>query len=133
MRIFTQALDGMYGKPAVGVGARLALAHGNNWTTVAEAETNHEGHIANWDSLSLERGLYRIVFDSDGYFTRLGMTIAYPEVAVVFRMEPEDNSFQVQVTLAPFSYSTYFGILDDHPTGLGDVLASDSSRQRRSH
>jgi 5-hydroxyisourate hydrolase len=117
MRIFTQALDGTYGKPAVGVGARLARAHGNNWTTVAEAETNHEGSIANWDVLYFERGLYRIVFDSDGYFARLGMTIAYPEVAVVFRIEPKTNSFQVQVTLAPFSYSTYFGILDDRPAG----------------
>lgn len=117
MRIFTQALDGMYGKPAVGVGARLARANRNSWMTVAEAETNHEGRVANWDALYFERGLYRIVFDSDGYFARLGATTAYSEVAVVFRIEPEPNSFQVQVTLAPFSYSTYFGILDDRPAG----------------
>lgn len=113
MRIFTQALDGTYGKPAVGVGARLARADGNNWTTVAEAETDHDGCIENWDVWYFDRGLYRIVFDSDGYFARLGVTIAYPEVAVVFRMVPETNSFQVQVTLAPYSYSTYFGTLDD--------------------
>ena len=117
MRIFTQALDGTYGKPAVGVGAYLARANRNHWTTVAEAETNHEGRIENWDDLYFDRGLYRIVFDSDGYFARLGVTIAYPEVAVVFRIEPEINSFQVQVTLAPYSYSTYFGTVEDHLAG----------------
>jgi 5-hydroxyisourate hydrolase len=117
MRIFTQALDGTYGKPAVGVAARLARADRNGWTTVAAAETNRDGCIENWDVLYFERGLYRIVFDSDGYFARLGVAIAYPEVAVIFRIEPEPetHSFQVQVTLAPYSYSTYFGTLDDRP------------------
>lgn len=112
MRLFTQTLDGTYGKPAVGVGARLARAHRNNWATVAEAETNHQGCIGNWEVSHFERGLYRIVFDSDGYFARLGAAIAYPEVVVVFRIEPGINSFQVQVTLSPYSYSTYFGTLD---------------------
>jgi 5-hydroxyisourate hydrolase len=117
MQIFTQALDGTYGKPAVGVSACLARASGNDWTTVAAAETNHEGRIASWNALHFERGLYRIAFNSDGYFARLGLTIAYPEVAVVFRIEPETNSFLVQVTLSPYSYSTYFGTLDDRPAG----------------
>lgn len=113
MRIFAQTLDGTYGKPAVGVGARLARADGRSWTTVAAAETNHEGCVENWDVWHFERGLYRIVFDSDGYFASLGVTIAYPEVSVIFRVAPETPSFQVQVTLAPYSYSTYFGTLDD--------------------
>lgn len=115
MRIFTQALDGTYGKPAVGVGACLARADRDNWKTVSVAETNHEGYIENWDVLYFERGLYRIVFDSDAYFARLGVTIAYPEVSVIFRIEPEASCFHVQVTLAPYSYSTYFGTLDDRP------------------
>jgi 5-hydroxyisourate hydrolase len=117
MRIFVQTLDGTNGKPAVGVGARLARADGRSWTTVAAAETNHEGFMENWDVRNFERGLYRIIFDSDGYFASLGVTIAYPEVAVIFRMEPETHSFQVQVILAPYSYSTYFGTLDDRRAG----------------
>jgi 5-hydroxyisourate hydrolase len=117
MRIFTQALDGTYGKPAVGVGARLDHADGNRWRTVAEAETNDDGRIENWDVWHFGHGLYRIVFDSDGYFARLGVSVAYPEVAVIFRVAPETHSFQVQVTLAPYSYSTYFGTLDGPPPG----------------
>jgi 5-hydroxyisourate hydrolase len=115
MRVFTQVLDGAYGKPAVGVGARLARISSRSWTTVAEAETNDEGRIDDWDSWHLERGLYRIVFDSDSYFAQLGVTIAYPEVAVVFRMELDSHAYQVQVTLAPYSYSTYFGTTDSRP------------------
>jgi 5-hydroxyisourate hydrolase len=113
MKIIAQVLDGTYGKAAVGVRARLARADGNDWTTVAEAETNHGGCIEDWDSWHLDRGLYRIVFDSDSYFAGLGVTAAYPEVAVIFRMQNGFVAFQVQVTLAPYSYSTYFGTIDD--------------------
>lgn len=112
MRIVTQVLDSTYGKSAVGVRARLARAQGSSWSMVAEAETNAEGCIEDWDSCSLERGLYRIVFDSDSYFAGLGGSAAYPEVIVIFRMQDESYAFQVQVTLSPYSYSTYFGTLD---------------------
>jgi 5-hydroxyisourate hydrolase len=114
MRIIVQVLDGTYGKSAVGVHACLARANGTGWATVAEAETNREGCIEEWDSWYLERGLYRIVFDSDSYFAGLGAISAYPEVAVVFRILDEALAFQVQVTLAPYSYSTYFGTIDSH-------------------
>jgi len=57
----------------------------------------------------LERGLYRIVFDSDRYFATLGTITAYPEIVVIFRMPSESRSFQVHVALSPYSYSTYFG------------------------
>ena len=114
MKIVTQVLDSTYGKPAVGVRAHLARADSTDWMTVAEAETNLDGRIEAWASWHLERGLYRIVFDSDNYFAGLGGTAAYPEVVVIFRMLDEPHVFQVQVTLAPYSYSTFFGKLDIH-------------------
>ena len=112
MRIVAQVLDGTYGKSAVGVRARLARANGSGWTTVAEAETNRDGCIAAWEAMHLDRGLYRIVFDNDSYFAGLGTSTAYPEVAVVFRMQNGFVAFQVQVTLAPYFYSTYFGTVE---------------------
>jgi 5-hydroxyisourate hydrolase len=117
MRIVTQVLDSTYGKSAVGVRASLSIAsgEGDGWTTVAEAETNIDGCIAAWEGWHLARGLYRIIFDSDGYFARLGASAAYPEVMVIFRMQDESHAFQVQVTLSPYSYSTYFGTIDNCP------------------
>lgn len=118
MRIVTQVFDGTYGKSAVGVRASLGRANGNGWAKIGEAETNGEGRIEDWDSWHLERGLYRIVFDSDSYFAGLGSASAYPEVTVIFRMKQDDVKFRVQVTLCPYSYSTYFGTLD----GAGEDL-----------
>jgi 5-hydroxyisourate hydrolase len=115
MRIFTQVLDGMYGKPAAGVKAALASAYANSWTTVAEAETDLDGRIEAWAVGRFDRGMYRMVFDSDRYFAGLGTAIAYPEVAVVFRVKSDAHAFQLQVTLAPHSYSAYFGTIDDSP------------------
>src|SRR5450755_963816 len=111
MKIVAQVLDGTYGKPAVGVRAFFSRASGNGWATVAEAETSRDGCIEDWESWHLERGLYRIVFDSDSYFAGLGAVSAYPEVTVIFRIQNESVTFQVQVMLSAYSYSTYFGTL----------------------
>ena len=119
VRIVTQVLDGTYGKSAVGVRARLSRASGDDWLTVADAETDNDGCIGEWHTWHLERGLYRIVFNSDGYFAKLGTATAYPEIVVVFRTGDESLLFQVQVTLAPYSYSTYFGTADGQPGTFG--------------
>lgn len=112
MKIAAQVLDSMYGKSAVGVHARLERSSGAGWRTIAEAVTNDEGYIEGWEgSFRLERGSYRIVFDSDRYFACLGTSTAYPEVVVVFRMPDESRTFEVRVMLSPYSYSTFFGTL----------------------
>jgi 5-hydroxyisourate hydrolase len=115
MRIHTQVLDGMYGKPAAGVSACLSRAvGGNGWSTVGQAETDNDGRIEDWDGWYLEVGLYRIVFDSDNHFAKLGADTAYPEISVIFRVQDEHQDFQVQITLTPYSYSTYFGTTADN-------------------
>jgi 5-hydroxyisourate hydrolase len=114
VRIVTQVVDGTYGKSAAGVRVCLASATGDSWSVVAEAETDGDGCIMEWQSRHLERGLYRIVFDSDGYFARLGAVSAYPEIIVLFRMEDDLHLFRVHVTLSPYSYSTYFGTAESN-------------------
>jgi 5-hydroxyisourate hydrolase len=110
MRIQTQVLDGAFGKPAAGVSARLWRAVGSDaWAIVGQAETDDEGRIEAWDGCHFEHGLYRIVFDSDSHFAKLGATTAYPEIVVIFRIQDEYLDFQAQIILAPYSYSTYFG------------------------
>jgi 5-hydroxyisourate hydrolase len=114
VRIVAQVVDGAYGKSAAGVRVRLSCAAGDSWSTVAQAETDGDGLIKEWHSPHLERGLYRIDFDSDGYFARLGTASAYPEIVVMFRMEDESCLFRVHVTLSPYSYSTYFGTAENN-------------------
>ncbi|WP_066368539.1 hydroxyisourate hydrolase [Herbidospora mongoliensis] len=109
MRITAQALDSMYGRAAAGVQARLEHSADLGWRTVASAETDGDGSILEWPDAVFRRGLYRLVFDSDTYFVGLGINAAYPEIAVMFRILDEADSYQIQVVLAPHSHSTYFG------------------------
>jgi 5-hydroxyisourate hydrolase len=109
MSVSVQALDGVFGRPAAGIRARLERAGDGGWIPVADAESDPEGHIDDWADDPLERGPYRIVFDSDNYFSGLGVCAAYPEIAITFRVQDGSQICRVQVLLTPFSYSTYFG------------------------
>ncbi|WP_043242256.1 hydroxyisourate hydrolase [Streptomyces violaceusniger] len=57
--------------------------------TLGERRTNASGRIQEWDDAGKHRGLYRIVFDTDLYFTGLGMPRmppTYPEVTNTFQV-----------------------------------------------
>ncbi|WP_344978491.1 hydroxyisourate hydrolase [Streptosporangium fragile] len=110
MSIATQALDGVYGRSAAGVRARLERAVGTDWQPVSEAETDINGNVEEWTEKHMERGLYRLVFVTDLYFAGLGMTASYPEITVLFRMHDDHTPHHIQVVLTPHSYSTYFGV-----------------------
>lgn len=112
MTIVTRVLDGTFGTSAVGVRAALQQANATGWATVAEVETNTDGEINDWGGWQPDRGMYRLVVDSDSYFAALGASSAYPEVTVNFRMQNNSMKFQVVVTLSPYSYSTYFGTME---------------------
>ena len=109
MSVSAQALDGIYGRPAAGIHARLERAVDGRWSEIAARETDTHGNIADFAVGRLERGPYRIVFDSDHYYSGLGVAAAYPEISVVFRVRGEPHTCQIQVLLTPYSYSMYFG------------------------
>ncbi|MGW5259495.1 hydroxyisourate hydrolase [Microbispora sp. NPDC004025] len=111
MGIALQALDGLYGRPAAGVRVRLERIDNGIWCAEVKAETDHEGRVGEWRGRRFDRGLHRIVFESDSYFVGLGLTAAYPEISITFRMQDETDSYQLQVLLSPYSYSAYFGSL----------------------
>ncbi|MCG5216102.1 hydroxyisourate hydrolase [Streptosporangium soli] len=111
MGIAVQALDGVYGRPAASVHVRLEHADNGQWLTVAKAETDREGRVREWRGNRFDRGLYRVGFESDRYFVGLGLSAAYPEIVVMFRIQDEVVSYQIQVLLSTFSYSAYFGSL----------------------
>ncbi|ROP31337.1 hydroxyisourate hydrolase [Couchioplanes caeruleus] len=109
MYVSLQALDGIYGKPAAGLHARLERSVEGRWSTVANAATVENGTIASFVEGQLAPGLYRVVVDSDLYFSGLGFSAAYAEIVIPFRVRAEPYARQVQVLLTPYSYSLYFG------------------------
>lgn len=108
MSITAQALDGVYGRSAAGLPARLEYSRDGDWHPVAEGETDAQGQISEWTGRELRRGVYRIVFDSDRYFVGLGVRAAYPQIAVLLRLRDESDTLRVQVLMSPHTYSTYY-------------------------
>ncbi|GAB3823504.1 hydroxyisourate hydrolase [Dactylosporangium cerinum] len=104
-----QALDGVYGRSAAGLRARIERIGENVWEPVASGETDIDGFITDWIGTTFETGAHRIVFDSDFYFAALGVTAAYPDVTVTIRNADRAENCRIQVVLAPSSYSMYFG------------------------
>ena len=109
MRVSLQALDGIYGKPAVGAQARLEFAVAGQWSKVAHATTSEAGVIASFVDRQLGPGLYRVVVDSDLYYSGLGFNAAYPEIVISFRVSVEPEDHQVSIVLTPYAYSLFFG------------------------
>lgn len=109
MGITAQALDSVYGRTAASVRVRLERNGDGAWHRIADSETDGEGCIHEWRERRFERGLYRIIFETDCYFVTLGLSAAYPEIGVLFRIQDEADSCEIQVFLSPHSYSTYFG------------------------
>ncbi|WP_067510129.1 hydroxyisourate hydrolase [Actinoplanes sp. TFC3] len=109
MTLSVQALDGVYGRPAVGVRARLEQPVDGQWATIAVAETDAEGSIGDFAAGTLGRGPYRLVFESDPYFSGLGVSAGYPEIGIVFRIRERPHECRIQVLMTPHSYSMYFG------------------------
>ncbi|WP_326825014.1 hydroxyisourate hydrolase [Streptosporangium sp. NBC_01639] len=109
MAITVQALDSVYGRAAAGVRATLEQVDNGHWQATVDAVTDRDGYIKEWGGRQLKRGLYRIVLDSGYYFVGLGLSAAYPEISVVFRIENEVDTYQIQVLLSPHSYSAYLG------------------------
>lgn len=109
MSVSAQALDVVYGRPAAGVRVRLDRSTSDGWLAIAHAAADDDGQVHDWVDHRLERGSYRIVLDSDSYFANLGVSAAYPEVAVAFVIQDETDACRIHVLLAPYSYSMFFG------------------------
>lgn len=108
MCVSARALDGVHGRSAAGIRARLDRLGDHGWEPVAHGETDADGAITTWLALPSVRGTHRIVFDSGRYFAGLGVVAAYPEIAVAFRIDDTGSSCRIQLVLGPSSYSMHF-------------------------
>lgn len=110
-QITTHVLDTAAGKPAAGIPVMLEMRMGpDRWERVAQGETNTDGRIPGFvlPDRVLPPGTYRITFETNAYFDRMGVRGFYPWVQVAFELR--DNSHHhVPLLLNPFGYSTYRG------------------------
>ena len=80
------------------------------WQDMASKLTNSDGRIIDFlpTGQTLDKGIYRLIFEAGSYFNELGIESFYPYVPVVFEIT-EDRHYHVPLLLNPFGYSTYRG------------------------
>jgi len=106
----THVLDTMRGTPAAGLEVTLSRREANgDWTPVAHAETDADGRVRELTQDALDAGDYRLLFATQRYFERSGLSAFYPEVSVVFTIE-DPGDLHVPLLLSPFGYTTYKGV-----------------------
>jgi 5-hydroxyisourate hydrolase len=109
--ITTHVLDTARGRPAEGVPATLEMEAAGGWKLIGKGVTNADGRIADLvaNEAELHAGVYRLIFDTEKYFSHLQVQAFYPQVTIIFRIENPSQHYHVPLLLSPFGYSTYRG------------------------
>ena len=105
MSISTHVLDAVTGRPAAGLELVLGRRVGGVWHELAHRATDADGRAGDLAG-QVEAGVYRIVFETEAYFT---IETFYPQVVVMFRVTDPAAHHHVPLLLSPFAYSTYRG------------------------
>lgn len=116
MGLSTHVLDTMHGCPAAGMAVALYTRQGEGATLVKRFTLNDDGRSPDgplYDSASLKKGTYRLVFDVAGYFKAKGVVLPEPsfldQVTLDFGVAQPEQHYHVPLLVSPWSYSTYRG------------------------
>ncbi len=111
--ITTHVLDTSRGKPAANIPATLDYLSGapSTWQTLAVAATNADGRIPALlpSGHILAAGIYRLTFETAGYFAASATETFYPKVEILFTVRDPLQHYHVPLLLSAFGYSTYRG------------------------
>mmetsp|Transcript_10768 Transcript_10768/g.14973 ORF Transcript_10768/g.14973 Transcript_10768/m.14973 type:complete len:118 (-) Transcript_10768:123-476(-) len=99
-------LDTSMGTPGRGLSMTLFEKTQDGFKKLSSHVTNDDGRVKDFKPLGA--GIYKIVFDTDGYYKKLNTECFYPECTVVFRTKLGEH-YHVPLLLSPFGYTTYRG------------------------
>jgi len=116
MGLSTHVLDTMHGTPAGGMAVALYTTQAGEATLVKRFTLNADGRNPDgplYDTASLRKGTYRLVFDVAGYFRSKGVSLPEPsfldQVGIDFGIADAAQHYHVPLLVSPWSYSTYRG------------------------
>lgn len=109
-QITTHVLDTTKGGPAGNVTVVLYNGTGDAWAETARGKTNEDGRIPDLlpGDVLLQRGSYKLRFETKAYFDAQGIAAFYPFIDIVFDVLTTEH-YHVPLLLNPFGYSTYRG------------------------
>ena len=109
-QITTHILDTTKGKPAAGITIILYRGENDGWTELKRGKTNDDGRITDLlaHDVFLQKGIYKLRFETKDYFDKVQTPTFYPFVEIVFDIQSSEH-YHVPLLLNPFGYSTYRG------------------------
>ncbi len=110
-QITTHILDTSKGKPAKGILIRLEKQLiDNSWKEIGKGYTNDDGRLPGLvpENTFLEFGIYKLIFDTETYYSNTNVSGLYPFVDIAFKVL-ENKHYHIPLLLNPFGYSTYRG------------------------
>jgi len=109
-QITTHILDTTKGRPAPGVSIILYGYANDSWTEMVKGKTDENGRIKDLlpAEIFLEKGIYKLRFETKDYFNKQGIQTFFPFIEIVFDIQSSEH-YHVPLLLNPFGYSTYRG------------------------
>ena len=108
--ITTHVLDTALGRPAAALSITLEQLRDGSWVPVGSGLTDADGRLRTLTAEgTIQRGTYRLTFDTGSYFRATKRESFFPEVTIVFDVRDGAQHFHVPLLLSPFGYSTYRG------------------------
>ena len=111
MGISTHILDTALGRPAVDLPISLSRMTDGGWLPINSTSADADGrckHLLPEDYL-LQRGTYRIHFETASYYKRHGLQGLYPYVDIVFDVQNVEQHYHIPLLLTANGYTTYRG------------------------
>lgn len=111
-RISTHVLDLAQGQPAQDVAVRLERREmSGGWVVLASARTDSHGRCLELlpEKEPLRAGMYRLSFDTAGYYHAQKIKGLYPVVEITFQAQEGESHFHIPLLLSPHGYTTYRG------------------------
>lgn len=109
--ISTHVLDTALGRPAAAVPVSLSRLDSGKWVRVGNAVTDADGRCKNLLDAPADfiPGIYRIRFETDAYFDRIGVDGLYPYIEVAFQVVTGQHHYHIPLLLTSNGYTTYRG------------------------
>jgi len=108
--ITTHILDATKGGPASEVKINLYRQEDGQWKIISHSVTDGNGRCGNLIRKDeIIPAVYKLHFDTAGYYRMHGIDGFYPYVDIVFEVKNPDEHYHVPLILNPFSYTTYRG------------------------
>ena len=99
------------GLPSPAVKVTLEKKAGDTWDMLNTASTNEQGRIPAFypEGQALEKGIYRVTFNTGEWFTAHKVASFFPEVPVIFEVDGTVPHYHIPLLLSPYGFSTYRG------------------------